>query len=582
MNRHYLNVPFQEKDEAKALGARFDWDRKQWYVPQNVSLTLFERWMPAESATNTQAIIKPVQATVTEPSQDLTKPIGMSLSQLLAGVSSIVAQAWSEGVWAVMEIVNLRVPHNNHVYLEVSERTPDGRQVAFARAMIWADTASQILPEFERLTGAQLQTGIKVLVRARPVFHVQFGFSLQIDGIDAEFTLGHLEARRREIRERLQREKVFDNNRQLEPVWDFERVLVVSPKDAAGLGDFMAEAARLEQFGLCHFTYLHSRFQGETAAREIANVLEQALATMQPQELPDAVVIIRGGGAVNDLAWLDNYDLARTVCDLPIPVLTGIGHQRDSTIIDEVAHMRFDTPSKVIVAIETRIRERAREAALNAQTLFESMRSIIAQAKEQITQHQLDVDQLARGQIVHARQSNLRFLTDIRASAQSHLHAAQLQSQKHYVQVRDLSVQQLHQTTQKLSSTFVQLQNQTREQINHCTNQLNREYEFVLSTTRTINQQQNLSLSMVLRNIFERAHHQVVLGRQVSESLIGEILGQGPQKTLNRGFAMVRDRQGAVITDSSLAATKQHLTIEFRDGDVDVIVQSSQKANISN
>ena len=119
---------------------------------------------------------------------------------------------------------------------------------------------------------------------------------------------------------------------------------------AAGLGDFRAEAGRLESARVCSFEYVSSRFQGEGAAQEIVAAAETALTSrrQKAQPMPDVVVLIRGGGAVNDLAWLNDYALARFICQLQVPVFTGIGHERDSTVLDEVAHTAFDTPSKVI------------------------------------------------------------------------------------------------------------------------------------------------------------------------------------------------------------------------------------------
>ena len=164
---------------------------------------------------------------------------------------------------------------------------------------LWASTAATILPAFERATGVVLAAGIKLLVRAKPKVHAVYGLSLEIDAIGPEYTLGDLEAREREIRERLQREGVFDANRRLAAPWDFNAVLVVAPKGAAGLGDGHTEAQRLQRFGVCCFVDAHSRFQGESAPPPIRAALLQALDDSQPGALPDAVVIIRGADAVN-------------------------------------------------------------------------------------------------------------------------------------------------------------------------------------------------------------------------------------------------------------------------------------------
>ena len=361
MANTFLTVPFKDKDTAKGLGARWDAAQRQWFVPEGRELAPFALWLPTGpvQASNTREFLSVLDepAALAAPGQK-----GVSLSSLLAGVSRAVAQAYKAGVWTLVEVVELRA-NGGHVYLEVSERDAHGAVLAKARAVIWQSTASAILPAFEQATGAQLAPGIKLLVRARPVFKAQHGFSLDIDAIDPAYTLGELEARKREIRARLQAEGVFAANKQLPPPWDFYAVLVVAPMGAAGLGDFQAEADRLQVHGVCRFTYALSRFQGEGAPMEIRHALQAALGqgTGSIATPFDAIVIIRGGGAVNDLAWLNDYDLARLICDLPIPVYTGIGHERDNTVLDEVAHARYDTPSKVIAGIEQRISQRVGE-----------------------------------------------------------------------------------------------------------------------------------------------------------------------------------------------------------------------------
>ncbi len=202
-------------------------------------------------------------------------------------------------------------------------------------------------------------------------------------------------------------------------------MLVVAPHEAAGLGDFRKESDRLAQFGICRFTFAHSRFQGEGAAREIIVALTDALDECAlADDMPDAIVIIRGGGAVNDLAWLNDYDLARFVCDQRLPVLTGIGHERDSTILDEVAHAKFDTPSKVIGAIEKLIVRRAQEAKAASESVMamgwratREMRTAVERAHSQAAAD-------ARAQIALARQGSRDAMANIGVAALQDVHQA--------------------------------------------------------------------------------------------------------------------------------------------------------------
>ena len=235
MANTYLTVAYKDKDAAKALGARWDGAQRQWFVPEGRDLTPFAIWLPeevAESISSTSVEIAPLKSVATA----LSIPIkGIKLSSLLAGVAQAVSQAYATGVWVLVEVVELRV-NNGHVFMGLSERDSAGTVLAKTSAVIWQGTANAILPAFERATGAQLASGIKLLVRARPVFKVQHGFTLEIDAIDSEYTLGDLEARKREIRERLQAEGVFSANKRLAAPWDFNAVLVIAPEGGAGVG----------------------------------------------------------------------------------------------------------------------------------------------------------------------------------------------------------------------------------------------------------------------------------------------------------------------------------------------------------
>ena len=234
--RVYLVSSYAERLRVKALGAQFDAERKAWFVPPGFSLEPFRAWLP-------QGVLAEVSTT------DVAVVSGVSLSELMGRASQAVANAFRNSEWVRVEVVNVQA--RNHVYLELAERDATGQVRAQVRGVIWAATARVILAKFETATGMVLGPDIKLLVSARPVLHPQYGLSLQIEDIDPLYTLGDLEARRREIRERLTREGLFDLNRKLSAPWDFREVLVLSPEQAAGLGDFMAEARRLEQFGVC-------------------------------------------------------------------------------------------------------------------------------------------------------------------------------------------------------------------------------------------------------------------------------------------------------------------------------------------
>lgn len=519
MSATYLNVPFRDKDSAKALGARWDPARRQWYAPAGRELAPFSAWL-VQGLDAALPAAEP-EAAYAAPAQ----AAGIRLSQLLAGVSQQVSQAFPAGVWTLVEVVDTRL-RNGHVYLELSERDASGQVLAKANAMVWASTAARILPDFERATGATLGPGIKLLVRARPVFKPQYGFSLEIDAIDPGYTLGDLEARKREIRERLQGEGLYARQRQLAAPWDYQHVLVIAPEGGAGLGDFQAEAARLQRHGVCRFDYAYSRFQGEGAAAEIRLALLKALQA-PGKTSPDAVVVIRGGGAVNDLAWLNDYDLARTVCELELPVLTGIGHERDSTLLDEVAQQRFDTPSKVIAGIEQLIARRAAEARAHFELIARLGQAGIAQARADARQAESQLRLLARHQIELARQRVPVAWSEVQTNSRLALRSAREQTGLRRQQVGERSTAVLR---------------QARDATLRC-------WQEVGSGCR-----------QTLRQ-----------GSQSARSLMLEIAGQGPGQTLARGFAIVRDAAGRTLQRAAEIKPGQALTLQFHDGTVDAI-----------
>lgn len=565
MSRTFLTVAFREKDAAKALGARWDGTERRWYVPEGLELAPFAAWLPAQTGelAKTASLLPSIE---TAPG-----PRGIPLSQLLNGVARTVAAAYSDGVWTTAEVLRVSA-RGGHVYLELSERTSDGGVVAKAQAAIWSRTAEKIIPEFERATGAILAAGIKLLVRARPVFKAQFGFSLEIDAIDPTYTLGDLEAKKREIRERLKRGGLFEMNKSLASPWDFTRVLVVSPEAAAGHGDFASEAARLQRFGLCHFEYLHSRFQGDGAAAEIREVLLQGLA--QGGRL-DAVIIIRGGGAVNDLAWLNDYDLARAICECPVPVLTGIGHERDNTVLDEVAHRRFDTPSKVAAGMEQHIASRARAAQTSFDHVVTQAERASQRARAQTEQLELEVQSSATAALQQARAQGAQLMGSIGDSAREALHQADRQAREQMADVRHGATTALA-LAQQAAPTALDLvlrhvQSSTKAASQACSAAL----PTVLAGAANSLKQAAAAAEQKMQSVARDAHSAVSSASNAAQSLFREIAGQGPSKTLNRGFAMVRGSDGTTVTSAQRAGSAvDPIDISFSDGVVQASVRS--------
>lgn len=315
----------------------------------------------------------------------------LSLSDYLENVKKFIQVTFNEAVWVKAEIRNLNIKAG-HYYLELAEKAENtDRVIATCRSTIWKLTAQKIIPKFEAESGIQLSRDLNVLIKVKARFDPQYGFSVNIEEIDSSFTLGDLARRYQQIIEQLTFEGLIDRNKQLPEPFDIHNILVITPENAAGLGDFKRDADILEKTGVCHFIYHSAIFQGKTAASSIIQSLSNALKqwATNSQTPPDLIVIIRGGGSVNDLAYLNDYNLATLLCRRSVPIWVGIGHEKDCTVLDEVAHRSFDTPSKVIAGIRNVVVERSLEV-----TNF--LHAIQLMSKDHITAYQSKNEQLIK------------------------------------------------------------------------------------------------------------------------------------------------------------------------------------------
>ncbi|WP_445661008.1 exodeoxyribonuclease VII large subunit [Acinetobacter sp. F16] len=331
----------------------------------------------------------------------------LSLSEYLATVQEVIRIAFDEPVWVKAEIRNLSIK-GGHYYLELAEKEEDtDKVIASCKATIWKSAAAKMVLKFERESGIELSKDLNVLIKVKATFSPQYGFSVNVEDIDSSYTLGDIARRYQQILERLTSEGLANKNKLLSTPFDIKNVLVIAPENAAGLGDFKKDADALDKAGVCHFVYHTATFQGNTAAVSIIGSLGDGLRQWAKDfdSAPDLIVIIRGGGAVNDLAYLNDYDLAALLCKRSVPIWVGIGHEKDRTILDEVAHRSFDTPSKVIGGIRNLIVERTQE-------VLDALQKIKLLSQHQITAYQGQNDQymrviktLAHGQINEANKS---------------------------------------------------------------------------------------------------------------------------------------------------------------------------------
>lgn len=257
------------------------------------------------------------------------------------------------GAWVTAEMSDLRVA-GGHCYMELVEKDQRGVTVAKMRAIIWSNMLGPLRQKFFAVTGRDICNGLKVMVLVAANFHPQYGLSATISDIDPSYTLGDIERLRREILEKLKSEGILDRNRQLPLAMNPQRIAVISSDTAAGYGDFMNQL-NSNASGLMFYPYLFSAvMQGDRTSLSVRQALERIEMTI---DLWDCVVIIRGGGATTDMTGFDDYELARAVALFPLPVIVGIGHERDRCVLDEIACVRCKTPTAVAAFLIDRLNQ---------------------------------------------------------------------------------------------------------------------------------------------------------------------------------------------------------------------------------
>ena len=299
----------------------------------------------------------------------MTTPI--TLHQLLCEVGETIHTQMPDTYLVTAEISTVCAHSNGNCYLELIEKKPSQTGfVAKARAIIRRNIYPLVALSFEQATGRPLTAGMEVLMEVRVVFHPVYGLQLDVFDIDPTFTLGADERRRREIIAMLEADGVVGLNKELSLPRPIRRIAVISAASAAGYGDFCKQ---LQQSGFPFHTKLFAAtMQGEKVEREVIAALNAIAGEL---ECWDVVVVIRGGGAVSDLAGFNAYELATNLAQFPLPVFSGIGHERDDTIVDLVAHTRFKTPT----AVAAFLIEQYREETLKVRELAERIRYAVRQ-----------------------------------------------------------------------------------------------------------------------------------------------------------------------------------------------------------
>ena len=451
--------------------------------------------------------------------------VALSLRQYTSEIAnSIRTNPVLQSRWVIAELSDVS-ERGGHCYMELVEKDDRGVTIARLRGTIWANNfAYKIKPKFEQITGQKFKSGLKVMLFGSASFHEQYGLSFNITDVDPSFTIGDMERIRREIIETLTREGVVNCNRMLQMPRVPQRIAIISAKGAAGYGDFMNQL-QSNPVGFKFYTHLfEATMQGETTSNSVIKALNDIEMTI---DLWDCVVIIRGGGATSDLNGFDNLELARRVATFALPVVVGIGHERDRTVLDDIANVRVKTPTAAAEWLIMCAQQTLDQALALANQVARYVKDRTSGASKQLSHIEGTIPIIAKQQIIKSK-SNLAAI----ASALPYMTKNKILSANRTIDALARDVQ--HSAIGKISAAQTHLKTMSDALAN-------------AAPKAIANQDKRLK---ALENIVEAL---------------------SPQKTLRRGFSLTKVN-GKTVKSIDQLADNDVITTYLADGEITSVV----------
>lgn len=451
--------------------------------------------------------------------------VALSLRQYTSEIAnSIRTNPVLQSRWVIAELSDVS-ERGGHCYMELVEKDDRGVTIARLRGTIWANNfAYKIKPKFEQITGQKFKSGLKVMLFGSASFHEQYGLSFNITDVDPSFTIGDMERIRREIIETLTREGIVNCNRMLQMPRVPQRIAIISAKGAAGYGDFMNQL-QSNPVGFKFYTYLfEATMQGETTSNSVIKALNDIEMTI---DLWDCVVIIRGGGATSDLNGFDNLELARRVATFALPVVVGIGHERDRTVLDDIANVRVKTPTAAAEWLIMCAQQTLDQALALANQVARYVKDRTSGASKQLSHIEGTIPIIAKQQIIKSK-SNLAAI----ASALPYMTKNKILSANRTIDALARDVQ--HSAIGKISAAQTYLKTMSDALAN-------------AAPKAIVNQDKRLK---ALENIVEAL---------------------SPQKTLKRGFSLTKVN-GKTVKSIDQLADNDVITTYLADGEITSVV----------
>ena len=454
----------------------------------------------------------------------------ITLSELNLFIKKIInEEIFATPLWIVAEISEIRTARNGHCYLELIEKQNE-KIIAKSRATIWSNRCPILKDYFEEKTGTPLQAGIKILFRAEVRFHELYGFSLNILDVDPSYTLGDLAKQREEVIRKLKEDGVFDLNKELNLPLVIKKIAVISSETAAGYEDFV-NTLNNNPFGyVFEIKIFPALMQGEEAEKDIIRALNEIYEEVGEF---DVLAIIRGGGSKLDLNVFDSYELAYQVSQFPLPVITGLGHTRDVSVLDMIVYGALKTPTA------------AAEFIINVNRDFE-----------------LRLNNLATKLINTARD----FVTN-------HEYRLQLLPERLVRSSKEL----MNWHTSKLQIKKNDLENTLQNFISRKLYYLQKHKQKIEDSINVFAVRQNDKLKLQYNKLSIQTNHFVSNESAKLEALTAKLDSLRPEKIFKRGYHLVADKNGKIITDIDDLTTGDYIKIYFNKGTADAEIKKLNK-----
>ena len=454
----------------------------------------------------------------------------LSLTELQLIIKDSLYVALPDMYWITAEVSEIRENYAGHCYLELIEKHPDEKNVrARVKAIIWSNRYRFLKSLFENITGEPIRAGMKVLVRIKVEYHELYGLSLIISDIDPSFTIGEMAMKRQMVIRRLEEEGVFMMNKELEFPFVPQRIAVISSKSAAGYSDFIKHLNE-NSYGYVFYTALFETImQGTETEQSVMNSLNRIA---DHPGVFNVLVIIRGGGSQSDLSWFDSYNIAYHVTQFPIPVITGIGHEKDMSVTDMVAFQSVKTP--------TAVADHLIRCVADAENQLNEMSSGIAENTRMIIERYRDINESFK----------LKLIPVVRLM---------ISNQK-----------------EKLSNRIIEIINFGKEYIaraglypaNQSSKLVSAAGSYIMSKKTTVDRNRDDLVSLTLNSIENRKIR--TAGLENSLNILN------PENVLKRGYT-ITTKKGMIIRSAGLVAVDDIIDTRFSDGTVKSKVLNKKK-----